>query len=124
MSNEEIIHSLAHGNLNNDTTKDPNISYNILHNIIQYAKVKHMPQKVIKLIKHKHKISVWITHGIVWSIQYRDNMYKKHKMTNTHSPEFDIQKINLKKYNSILKKGIRLAKKTYYELLFKKKRMT
>ncbi len=43
--------------LDNDTTKDPNINYNILHNIIQYAKLKHMPHKVVKLIKHKHKIS-------------------------------------------------------------------
>ncbi len=36
---EEIIQSLAHGNIVNDTAKDPNINYNILHNIIQYAKV-------------------------------------------------------------------------------------
>ncbi len=70
-----------------------------------------MPQKFVKLIKYKHKISAWITHGIERSIQYRDNMYKKHKMTNPHSPEFDIQKINLKTYNSILKKSIWLAKK-------------
>ncbi len=54
---------------------------------------------------HKHKISLCITHDIVRSIQHRDNMYKKkHKMTNPHSPEFDIQKINLKTYNSILQK--------------------
>ncbi len=79
-----------------------------------------MPQNVVKLIKHKRNISAWITHGIVRSIQYRDNMYKKHKMTNPHSPEFDIHKINLKTYNSILNKSIRLAKKSYYELLLKK----
>ncbi len=53
---EEIIHSLAHGrNLDNDTTKDPNINYNIQHNIIQYAKLKHVPHKVVKLIKHNTK---------------------------------------------------------------------
>ncbi len=61
-----------------------------------------MPQKGVKLIKHKHKMCAWITHSIIRSIQYRDNLYKKHKMTNPHSSEFDIQNINLKTYNTIL----------------------
>ncbi len=82
-----------------------------------HAKVKHKAQK---LIKHNHKMSEWITHDIVRSLQYQDNLYKKHKMTRTHSPEFEIQNINLKTYNTILKKGFRLAKKSYYELLFHK----
>ncbi len=56
-------------------------------------------------------MSPWITKGIIRSIQYRDNLYKNHKMTASNSPEFDIQKINLKTYNNILKKSIRLAKK-------------
>ncbi len=41
-------------------------------------------------------------------------------MTSPHSPAFDIQTINLKTYNAILKKSIWLAKKSYYELLFLK----
>ncbi len=41
-------------------------------------------------------------------------------MTSPHSPEFDIQNINLKTYNTILRKCIWLAKKSYYELLFLK----
>ncbi len=65
-------------------------------------------------------MSPWITKGIIRSIQYRDNLYKKHKMTASNSPEFDIQKINLKTYNNILKKSIHLAKKIYYETLFQK----
>ncbi len=35
-------------------------------------------------------------------------------------PEFDIQKINLKTYNNILKKAIQLAKRSYYESIFNK----
>ncbi len=49
-----------------------------------------MPQKGVKLIKHKHKMSALITHGIIRYIQYRDNLYK----------------------------SIRLAEKSYYEILF------
>ncbi len=67
---QEIIHLLAYRNLNNDITKDPNINYNILHNIIQYDKVKHMPQKVVKLIKHKHKMCMDNTsYYTIYSVQ-------------------------------------------------------
>ncbi len=65
-------------------------------------------------------MSAWITDGIVRSILNRDNVYKKHKMASPHSLEFDIENTNLKTYNTILKKSIRLAKKSYYELLFLK----
>ncbi len=51
---------------------------------------------------------------------YRDNLYKKHKMTATNSPTFDIQKINVKTYNNILRKSIRLVKINHYESLFQK----
>ncbi len=69
-----------------------------------------MPVKLVKFAKHKHKISPWITRGILKSIQYRDNLSKNHKMTDPNTLEFDIQKTNLGMYNSILKRAIRLAK--------------
>ncbi len=39
-------------------------------------------------------------------------------MTDPHLTEFDTQKVNLKTYNNILRKAIRLVKKTYYEIFF------
>ncbi len=60
-------------------TQDPNINYNIMHDVIQYAKTTHTPQKKVKFNKCKHKKSKWITHGMIKSIQTRDNMYKKYK---------------------------------------------
>ena len=116
----EIQNALDHANLNNDLDTDPNLNYNTLHEIIQQAKLKHMPIKLVKFNKYKHKISPWITRGILQSIQYKDNLYKKHKMTDPTLPEFDIQKLNLKTYNNILKRAIRLAKRSYYEALFNK----
>ncbi len=41
-------------------------------------------------------------------------------MTDPCSFEYDAPKNNLKTYNTILKKGIHLSKKSYYELLFQK----
>ncbi len=116
----EILHCLEHENLTNDITQDPNINYNILHNIVQNAKMKHIPQKSVRFHKYKHKIYAWITRGIIKSIHYKDDLYKKHKMTDPYSFEYDAPKNNLKTYNTILKKSICLSKKNYYEILFQK----
>ncbi len=87
---KEIQNSLEHVNLDQDLGSDPNINYSTLHEIIQKVKLKHMPVKWVKFVKHKHKISPWITSGILKSIQYRDNLYKNHNMTDPNTPEFDI----------------------------------
>ncbi len=58
---------------------DPNINYNIIHDIINAAKNKHLPTKIVKFNKRKHKKSKWITFGIIKSINYRDKMYKDYK---------------------------------------------
>ncbi len=79
-----------------------------------------MPTKFVKYNKYKHKRSKWITSGIIKSIQYRVNLYKKLKTTNPNSIQFAIHKTNLDTYNNILKKSIRLAKRNYYQTIFSK----
>ncbi len=39
---------------------DPNINYNVLHEIIQQAKIKHVPEKLVKFNKYNDKCS----HGL------------------------------------------------------------
>ncbi len=68
-----------------------------------------MPSKFGNYNKYKHQKSKWITPGIK-SIEYRDNLYKKLKITNPNSIQFAIHKSNLDTYNNILKKSIQLAK--------------
>ncbi len=85
-------------------TQDLNINYNSMHDVIQYAKTTHMPQKIVKFNKYKHKKSKWITHGVIKSIQTRDNMYRKYKMTDPNSTNYYTLKTNLKTYNTVLKK--------------------
>ncbi len=67
----EIQNALDHANLNSDLDIDPNLIYNALHKIIQQTKLKHMPINLVKFNKYKHKISQWITTGIIQSIQCR-----------------------------------------------------
>ncbi len=60
----EIEKSTILQELNNNLLEDPNNTYNILHDAIQNAKENHIPSKVIKFNKYKHKKSKWISAGI------------------------------------------------------------
>ena len=51
------------------------------------------------------------------SIKHRDHLYKRLKLTDTNSANYDT--INLKTYYGILKTSIRAAKQIYFELCFK-----
>lgn len=81
---------------------------------------KHFPIKWVKFNKYKHKVSPWISQGILKSIKYKDNLYKKLKSTPSESSELETRTINFRTYNNILKKMIRLAKKLYYGNCFAK----
>ncbi len=70
---------------------DPNINYNILHNTVQHFKEMHMPVKLEHSNKYKHKKSSWITHGIIHSIQFRDELHKIRKITDPTSVEHKAQ---------------------------------
>ena len=79
-----------------------------------------MPSKWVKFNKYKHKKSSWITQGLLNSIKYRDNLYKRLQLTDQNSATYGTININLKTYNGILKKCIRAAKQIYFELCFKR----
>ncbi len=91
-------------NLKQDLKEDPNNTYNVLHNVIQDAKNKHMPTKLVKYNKYKHKKSRRVTFGIIKSMQHRENFYKKLKMSDPLSVEFTTLEINLKYLQQYIKK--------------------
>ena len=67
--------------LNGDPNVNPNNNYNILEGILTELIKKHMPIKKNKFHKYKHKRLEWITLGIIKSIKFRDNQYKRLKQT-------------------------------------------
>ena len=87
--------------LNYDLSLDPNVSYNILENILITSLNKHMLMRKMKFNKHKHKKSNWITNCIIKSIEFCDNLYKHTKQTPQNSIEFVNLKQNLSVYNKI-----------------------
>ena len=55
--------------LNETPTQDPNINYSILHETIQMAKNVHLPEKMVKFDKHKHK-KIFVDYSINNKVNY------------------------------------------------------
>ena len=109
-------------NFDSNLLHDPNINYNKLHEIISEAKDKHLPTKLTKFKKYKHKKSPWMTFGIIKSIKSKDKLYKKLKSTHPDSNDYLALETNLKSYRATLQKSIRTAKSDYYSRKFNKYR--
>ena len=99
---------------------DPNENYEIMHGMIQHCITKHLPTKLLRYNKYKHKKTKWITRGLLHSIRFRDKLYKRVKNAQPNSQEYETLKTNLNTYNNILRKSIRLAKRSFYESCFLK----
>ena len=100
--------------LNANLLSDPNIDYGKFEEVLVLSASfnKHFAEKRIKVNKYKHTLSPWITTGIIKSIEFRDNLYKKLKAYATGSPEYKLNLYNLKIYNGYLRQCIRAPKKT------------
>ena len=119
--NSDIRSSGLDDKIDTSMTADPNISYSIIHDVIEKTKKTHMTSKLVKYNKYKHKKSKWITRGLLRSIRFRDNIYKKIKLTNPASREYETLRINLKTYNKILRTSILCAaKKQFLAYTFEK----
>ena len=108
------MHSEIINQIKNDLSTDPNTTFDILNQALIAAKDKHFPEQVVRFNRYKHKLNKWITAGILKSIKYRDNLYKNLQLLSPESAQYQMAKVNLKAYNNILNRSIRLAKKTFY----------
>ena len=118
----EVNDLLATTTLDHNLLADPNRNYNKFARILTDAKQKHIPTSICKVNKYKHRLSPWITLGLIKSIKYRDKLYKELKREIPDSIEYNTRKMNLHTYNCILQKNIRLAKRSYYDKQFNKYR--
>ena len=106
--------------INTDLNTNPNVTYNVIHNCISQCLEKYLPHKSVKFNKYKHKLNPWISNGILKSLKTRDTMYKDLKRTPPDSPEYDSKNTNLKTFNKIITKSIRIAKFSYFKNMFDK----
>ena len=117
---DDLLKINISSHLNSNLMVNPNSEYEKFDVIIQNFYHKHFPEKREKFNKYKHKISNWITSGIIKSIEFRDNLYKKWKMSPHDSPDYSILGHNLKLYNKYLNQCIRTAKQEFYMREFAK----
>ena len=96
---------------------DSNVSYEAFEDLVIRIKDKHMPMKTVRFDKHKHKMTKWVTTGIIKSIKFRDKLYQQLTSNPVNSREYNTLKINLKTYNQFFFKNIRMAMKDYYYLI-------
>ena len=101
--------------MNKNLFADPNTNYEILESSINRCRDEHLPVKMVRFDKYKHKNSDWITSGILKSIEFRDKLYLKLKKTSINSNQHETLKQNLKTYNNILNKLKTSAKKNFYQ---------
>ena len=78
--------------------------YDIFKDTITHAINKHLSIKQVKIHKHKHRKLHWITKGIIRSSKFRDNLYMQLKKTHIDSIEYRYKLLNLKTYNTIIRK--------------------
>ena len=115
---KEIIDQLIKCNFNTDPLADPNENYNLLEKIIIAARVKCFPVVRVKYNKYKHKLTPWITFGLLNSIKHRDKLYVKLIKTSLLSAKYIVIENEYKDYCSILQSSLRKAKADYYHKQF------
>ena len=102
------------GNLDSSSRADPNTNYEIFHQEISNAFETNIPLRTVRFNRYKHKISSWITTGLLNSLRLRDRLYKKLHKTKAETEKYFRLKSELSTYNSYLRKCINNAKKSYY----------
>ena len=95
---EELPRLEFPSHMNAFTISYPNIDYGKFKRVISVSFNKHFPEKLIQVNKYKHKLSPRITIGVIKSIEFKDNLYKKSNNCTTDSPEFELNQYNLKIY--------------------------
>ena len=76
------------------------------------------PERVVRFNKKKHKKTLWITVGILKSINRRNKLCKSLKKTQLNSISYATQKSTFNQYRNRLGKTIALAKRMYYKTIF------
>ena len=78
------------------------------------TKSKYLAPKTVRFKKYKHRLSPCITDGILRSINYRDQLFRKVRPIPNGTDLHSSLSANVSSYQPKLKKTIRMAKCKYY----------
>ena len=85
--------------------------------ILTTSKNNHIPKKIKKFNKRKHKKENWMTDELLILVNRKNDMYRDWKSTS-NDYEYQIKKINFKTFDKIVNCTIDDAKNKYYHDLF------
>ena len=98
---------------------NPQENYDIFIKLVSSAKNKHLPKKIVRFNKKKHKKAKWLTNGILKSINTKDKMYKiLVKADNVDEAAYTNLKAEFNAYKKTLRRSINEAKRLYYMRTF------
>ena len=115
---KEIADLEIHNKLDDSVDRDPNYNYEIVSTLLQNAKSKHIPKRIKKFNKRRHKKERWMTDELLAQVIKKNDMYVDWKTTPITHPDYEQVKLKFKGYEKIVSKGIDKAKKNYFDRVF------
>ena len=114
----EIANLEIYDKLDKTLNRDPNHNYEIFSTLLQNAKSKHIPKRIKKFNKRRHKKERWMTDELLAQVIKKNEMYVDWKTTPIAHPDYEKVKFNFKGYEKIILKGIERAKRDYFDRVF------
>ena len=115
---KEIADLEIHNKLDDTVDRDPSYNYEIASTLLQNAKSKHIPKRIKKFNKRRHKKERWMTSKLLAQFIKKNDMYVGWKTTPITHPNYEQVKLKFKGYEKIVSKGIDKAKKDYFDKVF------
>ena len=114
----ELISLDIYEKLDKQLNSDPNNNFEVLSQILKYAREKHLPKKKVKYQNKLHKKSKWIPSGTLKFINTKDRLYTVLIQTDSSNTVYVRLLDGFKQYRAELRRCIRKAKRDYYTSIF------
>ena len=111
---DELEELNIYDKLQKSVNSDPEENYDIMLKLLSTAKEKHLPKKMVKFDKRKHKKANWMTNGLLKSINNKDRLYKKLIRTDMDDLQYVTLKNEFTAFKNTLRRSINEAKRLYY----------
>ena len=108
-----MIKSNVYEKLKTDPDANPNYNYEILSSVIIESKANRLPKKSQRFNRYKHKKEKWMSSALLKSVVHKNKLYRDWK-SKTDNNEYQINQVNFKTYERILKNMIEESKQKYY----------
>ena len=102
----------------NTINTDPNYNYEIFSKHLQAAKSKHIPIKIKKFNKRKHKKEKWMKNELLIKIVEKNKLYVKWKTTPINLEKYEEIKKQFKECEKYVIELIKEARQQYFDRIF------